>query len=830
MFTARRLFLAPAHRALLGAALLAPSLAGAADWQPGAPLPAPEPRLFAVGLTHGGTLFAIGGSPFTLPAGGDAIVHYLPAGAPDWHTGASVEGPVVRQGAGIDALGRIVVFGGVDGTDPEGDTGQVYVYDIVEGQWQGLADRTSDAPDDYFAWATDDEHRIYSIGGGRGALASAAAPNSAHVERYLAGRDTWEVIAPMPHAVADGAAVHDGNGRILVFGGFDAAATMRRATVLSYDIASDVWSTGAVPDMPMGLTGHRAVLGADHRVYIMGGVRGPVDAGVTESGVLVLDLDSNTWSTGPAMASPRSHFAAMLSDDHFIVCVGGSNDSGGTASVEILYTPPCPVFTGHPVSRAAWVGHHLSLSASVSGGTPLSFQWTHDGVALVDGAQSVGAVSGAQSTELHIARPTAAASGDYVLIATNPCGAVASTVAVVTMAPPTTVPATWQVVNLHPAGALGSTAHGVSATGEGGQVLVPDATYGQLSHPVVWSGRADSMIDRTPAGSAGGSIAATAGDVQVGWWWWPYQCQVGGQWYTCYSQQACMWLDGVAFNLQYSGWEYSAAADTDGVQIVGTITTDDASGNVYSRAVLRPSLEAFWQVLHPPSGAASSGATALDAGRQYGWIHTPYPGPVPHAAMWSGSAASFVDLHPPGMSRSAIAGGGDGQQVGTAHAGDAGHAGLWSDSAASFTDLNPVGATSSQASDCAGGLQVGSAFGHAALWRGSAESYIDLHTALGAGYSGSAARGIHVSDAGVVRIVGSAYNTVTQRTEAILWIGGGRRADLSGDGAVDFNDLLLLLAAWGDCPDPCPPACPADLDDDCEVSMPDLLRLLAEWG
>lgn len=829
MSAAHRALFGAAQCIVLGAALLAPALAGAADWQPGAPLPVSEPRLFAAGVNHGGMLLAIGGRPFAAPAGGDAAVHYLPPGAPQWLTGTSVEGPVVRQGAGVDALGRIVVFGGVDGTDPEGDAGQVYVYDTVEGQWQGLADRTGDAPDDFFAWATDGAHRIYSIGGGRGALASAGTPNSVHVERYLSGSDAWEAVAPMPHAVADGAAVYDGNGRILVFGGFDAAATMRRATVLAYDIAGNAWSTGAVPDMPVGLTGHRAVLGADRRVYIMGGVRGPVDAGVTESAVLVLDLDSNTWSAGPAMVWPRSHFAAMLSDDHFIVCVGGSNDSGGTASVEMLYTPPCPVFTGHPASRTAWIGHHLALSAAVEGGAPLSYQWMHDGATLVDGAQSIGTISGAQSTTLQISQPTAGAGGAYVLVATNPCGAVASDAAVITMAPPATIPATWQVVNLHPAGALHSAAYGVSATEEGGQVSVPDAMYGQLSHPIVWSGSAASAIDRTLPGSAGGSIAATAGEVQVGWWWWPYQCQIGGQWYTCYTQQACMWISGVAINLQYSGWEYSSASDTDGVQVVGTITTDDASGNVYSRAVLKPSLETYWQVLHP-AGVSNSGAAALDAGRQYGWIHTPYPGPVQHAAMWSGSATTFVDLHPPGTSRSAIAGAGGGQQVGTAHTGDIAHAGLWSDSVASFVDLNPDGASSSQASDCAGGLQVGSAFGHAALWRGSADSYLDLHTALGAAYSGSTARGIHVSHAGVIRIVGSAYNTVTQRTEAILWIGGGRPADLSGDGAVDFNDLLLLLAAWGACPDPCPPVCPADLSGDCEVSMPDLLQLLAEWG
>jgi subtilisin family serine protease len=54
--------------------------------------------------------------------------------------------------------------------------------------------------------------------------------------------------------------------------------------------------------------------------------------------------------------------------------------------------------------------------------------------------------------------------------------------------------------------------------------------------------------------------------------------------------------------------------------------------------------------------------------------------------------------------------------------------------------------------------------------------------------------------------------------------------DLDGDGEVGIADLLLLLAAWGDCPGPCPPSCPADLDADCQVGIGDLLALLAAWG
>jgi hypothetical protein len=54
--------------------------------------------------------------------------------------------------------------------------------------------------------------------------------------------------------------------------------------------------------------------------------------------------------------------------------------------------------------------------------------------------------------------------------------------------------------------------------------------------------------------------------------------------------------------------------------------------------------------------------------------------------------------------------------------------------------------------------------------------------------------------------------------------------DLDGDGTVGVNDFLLLLAAWGPCPDPCLPACAGDLDGDCTVGVNDFLLMLANWG
>ncbi len=56
------------------------------------------------------------------------------------------------------------------------------------------------------------------------------------------------------------------------------------------------------------------------------------------------------------------------------------------------------------------------------------------------------------------------------------------------------------------------------------------------------------------------------------------------------------------------------------------------------------------------------------------------------------------------------------------------------------------------------------------------------------------------------------------------------RGDLDGDGSVSTIDLLLLLGAWGPCPEPCVPYCPGDLDQSCSVSTIDLLILLGNWS
>ena len=54
-------------------------------------------------------------------------------------------------------------------------------------------------------------------------------------------------------------------------------------------------------------------------------------------------------------------------------------------------------------------------------------------------------------------------------------------------------------------------------------------------------------------------------------------------------------------------------------------------------------------------------------------------------------------------------------------------------------------------------------------------------------------------------------------------------APLGGNGTIDHEDLLAVLAAWGPCSS-CPPTCAADINADCMVNSADLLAVINGWG
>ena len=63
-------------------------------------------------------------------------------------------------------------------------------------------------------------------------------------------------------------------------------------------------------------------------------------------------------------------------------------------------------------------------------------------------------------------------------------------------------------------------------------------------------------------------------------------------------------------------------------------------------------------------------------------------------------------------------------------------------------------------------------------------------------------------------------------TDAVAHNGSGVAiGDVNGDGAATYQDLILILGAWGPCGSPCP----TDLDGNGVTGYQDLLVVLANW-
>ncbi|HYD01394.1 MAG TPA: GC-type dockerin domain-anchored protein [Phycisphaerales bacterium] len=127
-----------------------------------------------------------------------------------------------------------------------------------------------------------------------------------------------------------------------------------------------------------------------------------------------------------------------------------------------------------------------------------------------------------------------------------------------------------------------------------------------------------------------------------------------------------------------------------------------------------------------------------------------------HAALWSGTPGSLVDLHPGPETavHSMIASMDQFTQVGSFLAPDngggtfgTGRPCMWSGTAASFIDLTPAGFGSGEARGAFGNQQVGATFdnflGSACMWYGTAESFVSLNPEVALFSAAQCTDGVH---------------------------------------------------------------------------------------
>jgi hypothetical protein len=396
------------------------------------------------------------------------------------------------------------------------------------------------------------------------------------------------------------------------------------------------------------------------------------------------------------------------------------------------------------------------------------------------------------------------------------CGLAVASIA----AAASTASAQWTVTNLHPAGTVLSAGYGAGSGEQVGYAQVgPTVGHSRAS---LWTGSAASWVNLHPAG--GGYSLAYGADAG----------QQVGETYPDGFARAALWSGTAAswVSLHPAGPSQSSALGVGGGQQVGRTYAG------YYRAALWSGSAASWVDLNiPPTDGYthSSEAFATDGNQQVGYLIA--VGGITSASLWTGSAASWVNLHPAGNISSWAYGVDGGQQVGVVRVPDtSSHAALWSGTAASWVDLHPAGALNSQAYGVRGGRQVGRVVMggviRASLWSGTAASRVDLHAYLPAEFISSEARSITTDGAATV-IVGWGFNNLTQRNEALMWIGTAPvfcAGDFDGSNSVtnaDIPPFVAALLAGGACPAP-PATCPADLNADGVVDGADMPGFLAK--
>ncbi|QOJ00342.1 MAG: hypothetical protein HRU70_07500 [Phycisphaeraceae bacterium] len=325
--------------------------------------------------------------------------------------------------------------------------------------------------------------------------------------------------------------------------------------------------------------------------------------------------------------------------------------------------------------------------------------------------------------------------------------------------------AQWRAVVLHPPGLYASSALASGGASQAGYVF-----YSSQSEavPVVWSEDGVNHSSLLPPGWDYGRVFGASGNRQVG--------TING--FT--TSRAAMWHGTaesfVELNVVHPNYGSTQARSTAGNQVVGESYFRPTGTQ---RAILWDATTLAWTDLNPV-GAQASLAVATDGLRQGGRVRSTGQSEF-RAALWFGSAASYVDLHPPGYVRSQVNGlgaDGGGAQVGSIQvAGQTARPVVWRGTMQSLVDLTPTapGVRNAEVFATTGLVHAGHAVFqttglNAVLWLADdPNSLVNLHRFLGAGWTSSTVAAItRVDD--TLYVAGRATRANHPREMAVSWV------------------------------------------------------------
>lgn len=169
---------------------------------------------------------------------------------------------------------------------------------------------------------------VYAIGG----AATGGSP-LATVEGYHPRSNAWQSAMAMPTARYGLAVVQDpSTGLIYAIGGTGVGGNPL-ATLEAFNPQTNAWQTLA--SMPTPRTGLAAALGADGRIYAIGGT----GANGVVASVEAYDPALNSWTAVASMPTARTGLAAVAGGDGRIYAIGGRDGNGNPLATVEAYTP-----------------------------------------------------------------------------------------------------------------------------------------------------------------------------------------------------------------------------------------------------------------------------------------------------------------------------------------------------------------------------------------------------------------------------------------------------------------------------------------------------------
>ncbi|MGW1992771.1 DUF6603 domain-containing protein [Embleya sp. NPDC001921] len=240
-----------------------------------------------------------------------------------------------EHSATLLSTGSVLVAGGI-GVRGTGSTAlsSAELFDPRTGKWSPAKPMTD----------ARSGHRAAVLPGGRvlvvgGALATGGRPAAlAFCESYEPVAGTWSAAGTLNTPRKGHQATVLADGSVLVTGGdateIPAAGRLTLAPLASaerYDPGTDTWT--AVPGMPAGRAGHRALRLRSGKVLVLGGTGGPPFAAGLRNAT-VYDPAHRTWTPTGGLAVGRGDFAAIELADGRVLAAGGVVLSGPAAPTE----------------------------------------------------------------------------------------------------------------------------------------------------------------------------------------------------------------------------------------------------------------------------------------------------------------------------------------------------------------------------------------------------------------------------------------------------------------------------------------------------------------